>query len=76
MFQFFKNPLFFVLSIILFSCFAVRLDSATRAKPHKRRVYVKVGLLALVIAFFSIIVSPNGAANSTMAVEEILGGEF
>ena len=72
----FQNPLLFVLTIIGFSCLAVRLDSATRAKPHKRRVYVKVGLLALVISFFSIIVSPNGASGQSLQIEDIIGGEF
>lgn len=74
----FSNPLVLIGVAVAIALISVRLDSMTRVKPHKKRMYFKASLLAIVISLFHLLTQKNTPINNSLPMinEEILGGEF
>lgn len=74
--KYLSNPFVQLGLSVLIACSAVRLDSTTRVKSHKSRVYVKISILAVILSFFHIIFNTKGGDSSMLPTEDIIGGEF
>jgi len=75
----FKNPIFVAGLCVLTAIVLVRLDSATRNRSHKPRVYLKCSLLAILMCAIVMVFRPYHQGSIVQAAvpdDEIFTGEF
>lgn len=75
----FKNPIAVAAICVVTALFLVRMDSATRNRAHKPRVYLKCALLAVLMCAIVMVFRPyhqDSIVQATVPDDEIFTGEF